>query len=534
MGGGGRYSLLLALALSLLLSNCRKIEPEPQDPTASALQIGQAQQWLQGQSLQFPTEKLINPNSAQRRGEALPDSLPFVPIWQEAKQQPLPNGNTMLYLPLHRAVMVYYYKPFLRRLRIELNPQGEVVQAHIVEFVAQSLEQILQNEAQWLAKAFASQIEGLEGYALVYDLHHQLLQGHRFQAGVRKNAARWFQHYPENNSTQQRCDDPPCESQAQIYDPSTEMGVEEEGAQDVPPPPSPSGGGSHSSHHDIYIQSIVPYPSGIGTGVGYADPSFGIGGGAYSPYDPGISKGGGIAYESPINPPEYLHPKFKQLATEYSNLSDKQWRRLNAVFETLDKEPTFNKMLDYMSSKNYKVSFTASSRLPNQTGMAFGGNGSSGGILLNSRKSEALINMDFLFEELFHAFQDCYYHQTGNVHYKAHKDSGGALGKSNIELEAKITYEVLYQVNHSQRTKDKKNPYSPARLSNDLKPKDDFIDFIKKISNKGTKLPNNQDIQWQDYKKMLDLFLDVYKDTSYNHPYISGFLPEAMFFLFGQ
>ncbi|MBT9146277.1 MAG: hypothetical protein DDT42_02159 [candidate division WS2 bacterium] len=279
----------------------------------------------------------------------------------------------------------------------------------------------------------------------------------------------------------------------------------------------------------------MPYPSGFGTGSGYSsDPNASIGGGFYSPYDPGISKGGGLPYESPINPPEYLHPKFKQLATEYSNLSDKQWRRLNAVFETLDKEPIFNKMLDYMNSKDYKISFTASSRLPDQTGMAFGGNGSGGGILLNSRKPEALRDMDNLFEELFHAFQDCYYHQTNNVHYKAHNDSGGALGKPNIELEAKIAYEVLYQVNEFQSTKTKKNPYSPAKRSNNLKKSNDFKSFIKQISDKGSRFPNAQDIQWEDYKKMLDLFLDVYKDSSYNHPYISGFLPEAMFFLFGQ
>jgi hypothetical protein len=127
----GGYSLLLALALSLLLSNCRKIEPEPQKklqvPEAN---LQKAKDWFEQQKYNPPQV----PNTAQRQHS---DSLYFVPQWQSAKYYP-GTHQSLIIVPIWRPAVVSYNPQisFVRRLVLKVNQAQEIEEGILIELVA--------------------------------------------------------------------------------------------------------------------------------------------------------------------------------------------------------------------------------------------------------------------------------------------------------------------------------------------------------------------------------------------------------------
>jgi hypothetical protein len=90
----------------------------------------------QSQALTKTVEVSIGARSNQINLFAFASFRTFNPVWNKTEQVTLLNGNKVLITPVRRNLKVDYNNLYyIRRLRIELNAQNQVVKANIVELV---------------------------------------------------------------------------------------------------------------------------------------------------------------------------------------------------------------------------------------------------------------------------------------------------------------------------------------------------------------------------------------------------------------
>lgn len=93
----------------------------------------------------------------------------FNPVWNKTEQVTLLNGNKVLITPLRRNLNVDYGNLYyIRRLRIELNAQNQVVKANIVELITLK-HTVASQKYQIIANVFEEIQTRTDAKILVFD-----------------------------------------------------------------------------------------------------------------------------------------------------------------------------------------------------------------------------------------------------------------------------------------------------------------------------------------------------------------------------
>ncbi|KOY84273.1 hypothetical protein AD998_21855 [bacterium 336/3] len=94
----------------------------------------------------------------------------FTPIWNKTEQVNLSNGKRVLITPLYRNMTIRYANElyYIRRLRVELNAQNEIVKANIVELVTLA-GSVAQNKNMIIANVFEEIQTRTDAKIMVFD-----------------------------------------------------------------------------------------------------------------------------------------------------------------------------------------------------------------------------------------------------------------------------------------------------------------------------------------------------------------------------
>lgn len=149
---------------------------------------------LQPQQLQ---EALSNASKSRNLSPLLTSEVyrNFYPAWNWSETKNLANGNVLVLTPLVRKLQVYYPAHLMvaRRLRVELNTEGQLVRANIVELIS-SQKGALEDLEQTLTYLETP----ISGKLLIYSLGYELLEE--------------FPHNASNNMRVESDGPSPCES----------------------------------------------------------------------------------------------------------------------------------------------------------------------------------------------------------------------------------------------------------------------------------------------------------------------------------
>lgn len=94
----------------------------------------------------------------------------FQPIWNKTEQITMLNGNKVLITPLYRNMKIRYANElyYIRRLRVELNAQNDIVKANIVELVTLD-GSVAQNKSIIIANVFEEIQTRTDAKIMVFD-----------------------------------------------------------------------------------------------------------------------------------------------------------------------------------------------------------------------------------------------------------------------------------------------------------------------------------------------------------------------------
>lgn len=121
-------------------------------------------------------------NPIQRNNDARldPKYRTFYPDWQKAEISQLPNGNSVLIVPIWREYRVIYPNDlyFIRRLRIEFSPTGQVLKGNIVELITNK-STIAQQKNHLIGNIFEAIKYTNQARINIFDMDYQLEQNNK-------------------------------------------------------------------------------------------------------------------------------------------------------------------------------------------------------------------------------------------------------------------------------------------------------------------------------------------------------------------
>ncbi|KOY85769.1 hypothetical protein AD998_06020 [bacterium 336/3] len=165
---------LATLLLSVLVFGCkpRTQELRPQTTNINPDVIEQAKTYFENaQSVALTKTVEVSLGARDNRINlwAYPVFRTFQPIWSKTEQVTLLNGNKVLITPISRNMKVDYNNLYyIRRLRIELNTQNQVVKANIVELVTLK-HTVASQKYQIIANVFEEIQTRTDAKILVFD-----------------------------------------------------------------------------------------------------------------------------------------------------------------------------------------------------------------------------------------------------------------------------------------------------------------------------------------------------------------------------
>ncbi|MCU0438938.1 MAG: hypothetical protein MUC49_13650 [Raineya sp.] len=169
-----KNQFLAFLMLTVMFWGCkpRTQELTPQKTNINPDVIEQAKFYFENEqsiSLSKPINATITESSNRVNLWAYPAFRTFQPVWSKTEQVIQANGNKVLITPLRRNMNVDYNNLYyIRRLRIELNTQNQVVKTNIVELVTLA-GSVAQNKNMIIANVFEEIQTRTDAKIMVFD-----------------------------------------------------------------------------------------------------------------------------------------------------------------------------------------------------------------------------------------------------------------------------------------------------------------------------------------------------------------------------
>ena len=191
-----KNQFLALLMLTALAFGCkpRTQELRPQLTTIDSDLIEKAKTYFENEqniALTKTVEASIGARDNQLNFWTYPIFRTFKPIWSKTEQVTLLNGNKVLITPLRRNMNVNYNNLFyIRRLRIELDAQNQVVKANIIELVTLK-KSVADLKKQIIANVFEEIHARTDAKIMVFDAGYTPLM---------QNSSVWKGEATNNNS----------------------------------------------------------------------------------------------------------------------------------------------------------------------------------------------------------------------------------------------------------------------------------------------------------------------------------------------
>lgn len=201
---------------------------------------------------------------------------------------------------------------------------------------------------------------------------------------------------------------------------------------------------------------------------GYYDYSYGSNNGD----TPWISGGSNGSSGPSIPPPSNASSNVKKIVLAV-NLDAEGIKELNRAIDDLLKSCSYKALFDYLTAKGKKISSIAIDPAQKAPGAY---NPVTNKMTYSSNSS---IYIAFT-EEFIHFFQQNYY-EGGAAQYIDRK------GHANIEFEAKLTQDILNTINP-------RGSFQYYGLNADSPYGEEYLDWLGKITKKGTQMPNYNDL----------------------------------------
>ena len=169
-----KNNFLAFLMLTAMFFGCkpRTQELRPQQSTIDSDLIEQAKTYFENEqsiALTKTVEVSLGARGNQINLFAYASFRTFNPVWNKTEQVNLLNGNKVLITPLRRNLKVDYNNLYyIRRLRIELNTQNQVVKANIVELITLK-HSVASQKYQIIANVFEEINTRTDAKILVFD-----------------------------------------------------------------------------------------------------------------------------------------------------------------------------------------------------------------------------------------------------------------------------------------------------------------------------------------------------------------------------
>ncbi|MCS6796261.1 MAG: hypothetical protein NZ516_09910 [Raineya sp.] len=473
------------------------------------------------------------------RGESENDTLSFYPQWQQNVAVVDNEGNYVFIIPIHRDLLVGYTDDFdfIRRLRIVVSVDGEILQANIVEVMTE------RNTLETIEKSVFRNLNYLEvanfsGIILEYDLNYQLQRSRFWLNGnlLRQNIEIAYEQ--ETTSTSQRSGD--C---FPVY-----MYIK------IPGECPNNGQPGHTGHfcsepdkwvrvfvgYDCFLNSIVPSIGGIGGGAAVTEPPSNNGflsgccgslGG-----DTGGNIGGprGHQFSDPIEDARVLN-QLNEITAGYGILqsdgsfkdapTEKQKLELARTLDRLIKaHSAYNKMFNIFKEKNIKITWRVKQNL---------GEGKTRGkaqVFVNPDETQLNVisfngistikNNSIMAEEMIHMLQ---LHKKGEVtgNYSIPDEQHVCS-----EYEAKAIIKMIaangagrkFDTDSFFDSKEKYRDSNPNRYNGILAFEKAFDGFLEQYRGSNFSLPKSRNqMNWQLFMNLLDDF-NRYGPAEYNFP----------------
>jgi len=166
------------MILLLVFVACKKRDfLEPTKPQGNRLNLEALKEWHKANPITWHSLKSINQRSL--------DSLPFLPQWKRVNFYQKSNGNKVLLIPIYRELYVAYTDryDFIRRLRVEMNADNEVLQASIIELMAER-GSLASEESILIQQLENPQIHAFSGIIFEYNLQYQHISNKLWVNGI--------------------------------------------------------------------------------------------------------------------------------------------------------------------------------------------------------------------------------------------------------------------------------------------------------------------------------------------------------------